>query len=135
MTVRRLDEHPVHLDAGSGALVQPAFPQGAGAMEWYEDYARRSAADGAKGRLVAVHAFAEDWTSWEMHPLGDELVLCLEGRMVLVQELADGTLARTELAAGDYAINPAGLWHTADVHEPVRALFITAGLGTEHRAR
>ena len=135
MTARRLDEHPVHLDAGSGALAQPAFPQGAGAMEWYEDYARRTAADGENGRLVAVHAFAEDWTSWEMHPAGDELVLCLEGRIVLVQELADGTHARTELAAGDYAINPAGLWHSADVREPARVLFITAGMDTQHRPR
>ncbi|WP_137680676.1 cupin domain-containing protein [Aurantiacibacter suaedae] len=135
MTAHRLEAHPVHLDAHSSALVQPEFPQGAEAMQWYEDYARRSKADGAKGRLVAAHAFTEDWTAWEMHPAGDELVLCLEGRMLLVQELAEGTVARTELNAGDYAINPAGVWHTADVREPVRALFITAGIGTEHRPR
>jgi hypothetical protein len=32
-------------------------------------------------------------------------------------------------------INPAGVWHTADVHEPVRFMTITPGQGTEHRPR
>jgi hypothetical protein len=31
--------------------------------------------------------------------------------------------------------NPPGWWHTADVTGSATALFITAGLGTEHRAR
>jgi hypothetical protein len=30
-------------------------------------------------------------------------------------------------------INPPNVWHTARVHEPGRALFITPGRGTEHR--
>ena len=135
MTARRLDTHPVHLDARSAALVQPEFPQGPQAMQWYEDYERRTGADGTRGRLVSTFAFDSDWESWEMHPEGDEVVLCLEGNLTLIQELADGSVARTELSVGDYAINPAGVWHTADTHEPVRALFITAGSGTKHRAR
>jgi quercetin dioxygenase-like cupin family protein len=36
---------------------------------------------------------------------------------------------------GDYVINPPGVWHTADVSEEATVLFITAGLGTEHRIR
>ena len=32
-------------------------------------------------------------------------------------------------------INPRGVWHTADVHEPGEGLFVTPGLGTEHRPR
>jgi hypothetical protein len=39
------------------------------------------------------------------------------------------------LGPGDYAINPPGSWHTADVAEPVTALFITVGEGTSHRPR
>ena len=39
------------------------------------------------------------------------------------------------LARGDYAINPPGTWHTADVEGEATALFITAGWGTEHRPR
>jgi hypothetical protein len=32
-------------------------------------------------------------------------------------------------------INPAGVWHTADVEEPVKAIYITPCPGTQHRAR
>jgi len=39
------------------------------------------------------------------------------------------------LAAGEYAINPPGVWHTADVTETATAIFITAGEGTQHRPR
>jgi quercetin dioxygenase-like cupin family protein len=39
------------------------------------------------------------------------------------------------LAAGDYAINPPGVWHTADVASPATVLFITSGVGTQHRPR
>ncbi len=39
------------------------------------------------------------------------------------------------LGAGDYAINPPGVWHTADIAEAATALFITAGFGTEHKPR
>ena len=52
--------------------------------------------------------------------------------------MPDGREQAVVLAAGEYAINAAGMWHTADVAPsdgPATALFITAGLGTEHRAR
>jgi hypothetical protein len=42
---------------------------------------------------------------------------------------------RTSLRGGQAAVNPPGVWHTADVHEPGRGLFITPGKGTEHKAR
>ena len=63
------------------------------------------------------------------------MVICVAGAMVLAQELADGQVVTTPLAAGDYAINPPGVWHTADVAESAIAIFITAGEGTEHRPR
>ncbi len=74
------------------------------------------------------------WTSWEMHPEGEEVVVCVQGNMTLIQELPDG-VARSEFGPGDYAINPRGAWHTADADGPVVALFITAGWGTQHRPR
>jgi len=40
-----------------------------------------------------------------------------------------------EWYAGDYAINPRGVWHMADVAGHATTLFITAGVGTEHRPR
>jgi len=39
------------------------------------------------------------------------------------------------LNAGQYAINAPGVWHTADVSGKATALFITAGMGTQHRPR
>jgi mannose-6-phosphate isomerase-like protein (cupin superfamily) len=122
---------PVHLGLGARAEQQPAFT----GMEWYAAYAARTALDGAEGRLVSMHDFAESWTSWEMHPVGDELVVCLAGEITLHQELRDGTERTVTITAGQYAINPAGAWHTADVPGPASALFVTAGEGTEHRPR
>jgi hypothetical protein len=39
------------------------------------------------------------------------------------------------LEAGQAVVNPRGVWHTVDVHEPGQALFVTPGRGTEHRPR
>lgn len=124
--------HPIHLGLGAKAMPQPEFT----GMEWYAAYgARYDETDGAEGRLVSLYTFAESWDSWEMHPQGDEVVVCLEGSMTLHQEMADGSEATVTLGKGDYAINPPGAWHTADVDGKATALFITAGLGTEHRPR
>ncbi|TCM16994.1 cupin domain [Novosphingobium sp. PhB165] len=126
-----LETYPVHLGLGARAEAQPAFT----GMEWYADYAARTEADGAEGRLVSMYEFTESWTSWEMHPAGDELVVCLTGTITLHQELADGDKRTVTISAGQYAINPPGAWHTADISAPASALFVTAGMGTENRPR
>jgi len=131
MTVKRLGDHPVHLGRAGAMTSEPRFTD----MRWYADYAARHEADGAEGRLVSEWTFTEDWQGWERHPAGGELVVCLSGRLTLHQEMADGSVVTTRLEAGDYAINPPGVWHTADVEGEARALFITAGLGTENRPR
>lgn len=123
--------HPIHLGLGATAVPQPEFD----GMAWYEAYGARVASDGAEGRLVSLYRFEESWDSWEMHPSGDEVVACLEGRMTLHQQLADGEARTLTLGPGDYAINPPGAWHTADVEGSALALFITAGEGTTHRPR
>lgn len=123
---------PIHLGRGATAVAEPEFD---GEMAWYEAYEARHAADGAEGRLVNLHSFAEPWTMWEMHPLGEEVVLCVSGAMTLHQEAPDGTKAEIALKAGEYAINARGVWHTADTDEKTTALLITAGKGTKHRAR
>jgi mannose-6-phosphate isomerase-like protein (cupin superfamily) len=104
-------------------------------MEWYEAYTARHGIDGAEGRLISAHTFSEDWDMWEMHPHGDEAVICISGSATLHQELADGEVTSVTLSDGDFVINPRGIWHTADVSGEVTMLFITAGLGTEHRPR
>ena len=70
-----------------------------------------------------------------MHPVGDEVVLCTAGRMTLHQQHADGTTATVEIGPGEYVINPPGCSHATDVEGEATALFIAAGLGTEHRAQ
>ena len=71
-----------------------------------------------------------------MHPSGDEIVLCVDGAIDLIQDV-DGTTVSTALNSGQWAINKAGTWHTADVPPDSTAscVFITCGLGTQHRPR
>ncbi len=90
-------------------------------------------ADLQGGRLISAYRFTENWTSWERHPAGDELVIQLCGAMELILDEEDGE--RTVSLKGRAAVVvPRGVWHTARVFEPTEAIFITRGAGTEHRA-
>ncbi len=114
----------VHLSDGPDARlveVGPAF--------WQKLETRR---DLQGGRLVSAYRFTEDWTSWERHPAGDELVFQLSGAMDFVLDDARGE--RTVALRGRAAVVvPRGVWHTARVLAPSEALFVTRGEGTEHR--
>ncbi len=131
MAVHQIAANPLHLGLGATAVPQPEFT----GMEWYQAYVERNAADGNEGRLVSLSEFSESWDSWEMHPAGDEVVLCLTGTITLHREFPDGATDAVTISAGEYAINPPGVWHTADIMGQATALFITAGAGTEHRPR
>jgi uncharacterized cupin superfamily protein len=125
----------VHL--GLGATTSP-LPRHTGDMSWYEEYGQDHAADGAEGRLVSMHTFSESWDTWEMHPNGRELVLCVAGAVALTQEAPDGTTSTVTISAGQAVVNDPGVWHTADLvdGEPSpTVVFITAGVGTEMRDR
>lgn len=125
-----LSRQPIHLGLGATAVSEPEFT----GIEWYEEYGARHASDGDEGRLVSMFTFDAPWNSWEVHPRGHEVVICTEGELTLVQEI-DGEQRRTTLRPGEYAINPPGVWHTADVSERTSAVFITAGAGTQVRPR
>jgi quercetin dioxygenase-like cupin family protein len=127
---QQLERNPVHLGLGATAFSEPEFT----GMDWYAGYGARHATDGAEGRLVSMFTFTQPWESWEMHPKGGEVVICTAGEMTLLQEI-DGSVVRTRLTAGEYAINPPGVWHTADVEGSASAVFITAGMGTQNRQR
>ena len=131
MSGQRLSDSFIHLGLGATAVPQPPFT----GIDWYESYGMRHESDGAEGRLVSQHSFSEGWETWEMHPKGAEVVICTEGAMVLTQEFPDGSRQQVSLTAGEYAINPPGVWHIADVEERATAIFITAGEGTEMRPR
>ena len=128
---RSLFEFPVHLGRGASAISEPQFT----GADWYQAYGLRHQDDLAEGRLVSLFRFEESWSSWEMHPNGEELVCVVQGHLVLHQESAGGAKQSVKLGPGDYAINPRGVWHTADANEPVVALFITPGAGTANRPR
>ena len=85
-----------------------------------------------KGRLLSASSMGADWTNWEMHPAGDEILFMLEGKATFVLDLADG-LREVALNSGRLLVIPQGVWHTAKVSEPARLLAITAGSGTQHR--
>jgi quercetin dioxygenase-like cupin family protein len=131
MRGKSLYEFPIHLGLGAKAVAEPQFT----GIDWYEGYDQRHHDDLDEGRIVSLFRFEDSWTSWEMHPSGEEVVCCLQGHMTLHQELPDGSKQLWELSPGEYAINLRGTWHTADAEEPVVALFITAGKDTTHRPR
>jgi quercetin dioxygenase-like cupin family protein len=127
---RDISRFPIHLGRGATAVAEPEFT----GVEWYAAYMARHASDGTEGRVVLMYSFDAPWTSWEVHPNGHEVVICTAGEIALVQEIG-GKHVRTTLRPGEYAINPPGVWHTADVSGPATALFITAGVGTLNRPR
>jgi mannose-6-phosphate isomerase-like protein (cupin superfamily) len=86
------------------------------------------------GRLVAIFPYDSDWTSWEVHPDGDEIVVLLSGAVDLVLDLPGGHRT-VELRGRGAAVVPRGVWHTANVLAPSEALHITRGEGTAHRPR
>jgi uncharacterized cupin superfamily protein len=114
----------VHLPDGPDATLLEVTP------DFWQRLETRSDLEG--GRLISAYRFAQDWTSWERHPAGDEIVLQLSGAMDFVVD--DGGRERTVSLRGCAAlVVPRGLWHTARVLEPSEAIFVTRGEGTEHR--
>ena len=86
------------------------------------------------GRLLTGLAMAEDWSVWEMHPAGDELIAVTSGTVHF--HLDDGvTTSELTVTAPEYIVVPAGTWHTADGRGDARLLIVTWGAGTRHRPR
>ncbi|MBP9087233.1 MAG: cupin domain-containing protein [Kofleriaceae bacterium] len=123
-------QFPVHL--GAVARID-RLPEFTGDMAWYQAYDARFAQLDGGGRLVSMHGFRESWTSWEMHPHGEELVLCTAGTITIWQQTADGNQA-VVLQPGDAVINPAGVWRTADVAAPATAAFFYGRRGSRTSA-
>jgi quercetin dioxygenase-like cupin family protein len=121
----------IHLGMGSKATPLPDFQW---TPEYLDGYEQRFASDGDEGRIVVMNRQKATWDQWERHPAGEEVVLLLSGRVDLIQEI-DGQERKVSLRPGLAIVNPPGVWHTADVHEPGDALFITPGRGTDHRPR
>jgi mannose-6-phosphate isomerase-like protein (cupin superfamily) len=49
-------------------------------------------------------------TEWERHPVGDEIVLVIEGQTTLIL-LEDGRETANELHEGEFIVVPQNIWH------------------------
>lgn len=129
LTSGQLTETYVHLLEGGGAAPVPVD-----GTFWPELTTGRRPSLLA-GRLTMAFDFDDDWSSWERHPAGDELLVLLSGRVTVRWEVEDGERHAVLSEPASYVCIPAGVWHTADVSEPSRMVFITPGRGTENRPR
>ena len=100
---------------------------------FYDDLDRRFG--GFAGHvLVSCHEFTEPWTTWEMHPRGDEVVMLMTGEATLVLRREGKNSELPLRSPGEYAVVPRGTWHTARITARARMLFITPGEGTQNCA-
>lgn len=95
--------------------------------EKYQDFAGHE--------LVSCYEFESDWTSWEVHPNGDEIVLLLSGEVDFILEVESEETCITLREPGQYLVVPKGVWHTATVTDKAKVLFMTPGQGTRHRKK
>lgn len=58
--------------------------------------------------MVVIVPQIETWDSWERHPVGEEVVVLLNGRVDLIQEI-DGEHRTVELRPGQAVVNPKGV--------------------------
>lgn len=86
----------------------------------------------ARHWLVTEFSFSDDWTQWELHPSGDELVYLLTGAAELWLETAAG-IQCLPMQAPAAALIPAHCWHRVTTRQLCRMLFITYGEGTQHK--
>ena len=91
---------------------------------------------GFKGHeLVSSFEFNSDWSTWEMHPAGDEIVILLSGEVTFVLDFDGHHQSAALQTPGSYVVVPRGIWHTAKTDRAARMLFITPGEGTLHKDR
>jgi quercetin dioxygenase-like cupin family protein len=126
-----LVQTPIHLGCGSRAFVVEGFAWDPVVLS---EYAAATDGDGIEGRIVMTFESTASWSSWECHPAGAEIVVCLSGSFMVIRD-NDGVIDSVKLIAGQAMINPPGVWHTVDVHEPGEFMTITPGAGTQHRQR
>ena len=130
-----LSKSPIHLGSRMDAE-NPAVPLHAFGFNGpaFEKYIAQHCAPGAPGRLVMIETSPTNWPVWDCHMEGDELVIILDGQADFIQEI-DGVARQISVSAGSAVINPAGVWHTANVTQSLRAIYITPCPGTQHRPR
>jgi mannose-6-phosphate isomerase-like protein (cupin superfamily) len=103
--------------------------------KFWSDLAAGAYPELGSGWLVAALPMRADWTHWEMHPEGEEILTLISGALDLIVEERGASSARTvPMRAGEPFVMPRGAWHRAVVHEPSLMFGITWGRGTQHRS-
>ena len=125
------------IDAGPHDLTQTRLVLGPGgdatpkavSPSFYEELDKDF--DGFRGHvLIAEHTFDGPWPTWEVHPMGDELVYLLEGDVDFVFWIDGAEVPLRVDQPGSYVVVPKGTWHTARPRKLTRLLFVTPGEGT-----
>lgn len=70
---------------------------------------------------------------WERHPLGEEVLCMLEGRVVVILSAESEPEQQVTLIEGQALVVPRGTWHRLHVEQPGRLMFVTPSVGSEHR--
>ena len=82
-------------------------------------------------QLIQRFAFDAPWSTWEVHPAGDEFVFLISGDTELLVQQSDGVVVTVRVdQPGQFVMVPRGLWHTARPNAPTEMLFVTPGHGT-----
>lgn len=90
--------------------------------------------NGFKGHdLISCYEFNQDWSTWEIHPNGDEIVVLLSGKATFVLQLDEGNKSIQLQKEGAYVIVPKNVWHTLKTNVKTKVLFITPGEGTQNK--
>ena len=119
-----LDSTYIHLRPDERALAME------GGTKFWQGIAERRDLD--QGRLMGCTDQKADWSHWERHPAGDEILTLLSGEMEIVLETDTGE-QRATISSGETFIVPKGVWHRGIVTTPGRLMFVTPGAGTEHK--
>lgn len=82
--------------------------------------------------LLAEYTFDADWSSWEMHPAGDEILLLIAGSAEIHLQQNGEIITVLFDEVGSTLTVPQGTWHTAKVKESCRIVFMTPGEGSLH---
>jgi mannose-6-phosphate isomerase-like protein (cupin superfamily) len=124
MTAFDLEQTYLFIDGAGGLAAQAVGP-----TFWAEIASNPNAA----GTMISAGAGAGDWTTWEMHPAGAEVLVILEGAPRIWLEHPDGRLEAISANAGATVIVPKGAWHRVECEGPHKILYVTYGAGTAHR--
>ena len=57
--------------------------------------------------LIAMHHFSDDWSTWECHPHGDEIVCLIEGVAEFLLQTDSGVVSTVLDSPGSYVRVPA----------------------------